>query len=187
MKYFEITILAISWIIILGGGCNTTDKGESATVIKPGNYSLQAQRTIVNDYVFSSGPEGQGYYSERFRFFEEDSLQIEINSDIVSESGLAKAQYQIEGSRLSTTIKFSTTSRYKSGETITFTKVSFVEESYSETLESNGDSYTFQGPGLILEQEYEDRQDLDDDGDTSEMVIKTKFYHRMVRYDDGGM
>lgn len=184
MKYPAPVFISFLFIFIVSG-CSITDHNDSSTTSNSTTYGLQAQRTTIDENIISSRRIGGGYYSERFQFFEEDSLRIEIESDIVSENGYAKATYQIEDSHLSSTISTSTTSKYTTGGQITFSKVRFVDESYSQTFSSNGESYTFEGPGLLLEQQYADGQDLDNDSNTSEKVTQTKFYNRLVEYDDG--
>lgn len=185
MKYSYFGLTGLLFIIV-ASGCNVTDNDGDTPAINSGTYNLQAQRTTINEKVVSAGEVGGGYYTERFQFFEGDSLQIEIESDIVSENGRAKATYQIQDSRLSATITATTTSQYNTGEQITFTDFRLVDESFSQTLQANGEFYTFEGPGLFLERQYSDQQDLDDDGNTSETVTQTKYYGRLARYDDGG-
>ncbi|WP_138431998.1 hypothetical protein [Fodinibius saliphilus] len=186
MALSKIHILIVAFAILLAGSCNTTDKGKSSNAVETGTYALQAQRTTINENVVSAGRMGGGYFAEQFEFLKNDGLQIEIKSDIVNENGQAEATYQIQNSHLSVTIEESTTSIYKTGDKITFTSFNFVDESFSETFQIIGKSYTFEGPGLLLEQQYPDQQDLDDDGNTSEMTTLTKYYSRLVRYDDGG-
>ncbi|HET6527638.1 MAG TPA: hypothetical protein VFG39_02715, partial [Balneolaceae bacterium] len=170
--------------------CNPASNDEPIDpVITPGFYGLEAQSTSIDGEVVSTGRfGGGGYYAQRLQFIEENALQIEVTSDIPKQNGLAKATYQVQDSNISVNITSSTTSRYPAGTEVTFTDFKVVDDSFSRTFQSNGDSYIFTGPGLLLERQYADQEDLDDDGNTAEMVSRTRFYGYLgMKYDNGGL
>lgn len=182
---FIITILIFAFILAVS--CNTsgssrnTEQGNSA--IEPGVYEQQAQRTLVGDSMFSASPVG-GFFQQSLRFFEEDTIRIEVQSDISNENGVARGQYSASGdTALTVAISSSTTSVYSSGNTISFEPIQLVDESFSETFPDGNQEFVFHGPGLILHNRQPDRNDLDQDGNTFEIVDEALYFKFIVRFD----
>lgn len=178
MKFFVLNIIGLSLLFL--SSCSSTDKGKLVnTPIQQGIYQQQAQRIEIGNEPFSATPVG-GYFQKNLHFFEDGSLEIEVKSDIPSEDGNAKANYDTSGEELMVTIKSSNTSYYENGNTLTYDPFEIVDEDYRETIETDSQSFVFEGPGLILHSQQADSDDLDEDGKTSEMVETIEYFHYTV-------
>src|SRR5699024_5204885 len=182
MKYFTIFIFIPLGVMLLGTGCNTTDKGTIDDAIKPGLYELRAHRSEIDGETISSSPVG-GYFEKTYQIFEEDSIRIQVASDIPDENGYATGSYTLSEEALIISIQNSTTSYFKSDSSITFTNFEIVDSSYIQTFPTDTEEYVFKGPGLLLKKRETDHEDIDNDSDTSEVVYKTEFFEYAVRYD----
>lgn len=178
MKNYTIGIIVIIFGIITFSACNSSFEGSKfATTIKPGIYRIEAfhikvGRKQISTYI----GEGPTYLYRTFHFSKEGSLSIQVHSDIPDEIGVANAQYTVSGKKLIVSIKKSTTSLYPAGSQIIFTSFKTVSSRYSKTFHDNSGTSVFHGPGLILHKKYPDKQDINNNEDTTETVHKTFFY-----------
>ncbi|MEX0661516.1 MAG: hypothetical protein WEA58_08810 [Balneolaceae bacterium] len=170
MKYF----IGFIFLFIISS-CDDVTNQESNSPIQSKVYIQQAQQTSIENEPYSAS-RVSGYLQKKLHFFEADSMYLEINSDIVSENGRATAMYSISDQKLTADIIRTTTTYYELDSSLIFDPFETVDESYTETIKMDSDTYHFKGPGIILQFQEPDLQDLDQDNDTSEMVLKTEYY-----------
>lgn len=172
MKY----LIGITFLLITS--CSTTTTGDPSTdsIIEPGTYTHVAERTTIGSDVHSVY-EAIGYLHKKLHFFGHDSLYLEIKSDIIPENGQAKGTYTTsEQEELLVNIRNSNTTYIEKDSSLTFNSYKVVDESYEEILEKDSTSFVYEGPGLILQIKKSDSDDLDKDGDTTEMVYITEYF-----------
>lgn len=116
-----------------------------------GMYQQFGVRTVADGDVTSEGLAGV-FFQRNLRFNEGD-ITIEVASDLNSEVGTARGQYETNGKTLRLTIDSSTSSYYERGEVIEYDEVDVVEESFRTSFRIDDAEIEFSGPGLILQKE----------------------------------